>query len=118
VAAVPASFGHRLADAAGWTLYTFSGDTWNTSACTGRCSEVWQPVRSLGGKPQPGSGIAAPLVGSLQRDDGSEQVSFAGHPLYRYSGDEQPGTTGGRDLSSFGGTWSPDAHQPALAVKP
>ena len=56
LAAVPAAFGVRLADGAGRTLYTFSGDGWNDSNCSGRCAEVWPPARSAGASRGPGPG--------------------------------------------------------------
>jgi predicted lipoprotein with Yx(FWY)xxD motif len=63
-------------------------------------------MRSPGGKPQPGSGATNPNVGSIQRPDGSNQITFNGHPLYYYSGDTGPGQTAGQGRSAFGGQWS------------
>ena len=57
------------------------------------------------------------MVGSMLREDGSDQLTFGGRPLYYDSGDERPGTATGRDLSSFGGLWRCDAHQPALTAR-
>ena len=53
------------------------------SNCSGRCAEVWPPARSAGGKPRPGSGILASMVGSMLREDGSDQLTFGGRPLVR-----------------------------------
>ena len=32
-------------------------------------------------------------------------VSYAGHPLYYYSGDGAPGDTEGQDVEAFGAEW-------------
>lgn len=116
VAVTPASFGRKLTDGAGQTLYVYSLDPPGTSSCVGACARTWVPVRSLGGKPQPGPGVEAPSVGNIQRPDGSEQVTFNGHPVYYYGGDTSPGQSKGNGRSEFGGMWS--AQPPAQAEGP
>ncbi|MET4639548.1 hypothetical protein [Mycetocola sp. 2940] len=116
VALTPASFGRKLTDGAGRSLYVNSTDPPGKSSCVGACARTWLPVRSLGGKPQPGSGVEAPSVGNIQRPDGSEQVTFNGHPVYYYSGDTSPGQSNGNGRSEFGGAWS--AQPPANAGGP
>ena len=37
--------------------------------------------------------------------DGKAQVTYNGHPLYRFSGDQKPGDTNGQGVSAFGGLW-------------
>ena len=106
VASAPASFGSKLVDGAGMTLYVFSRDTAGTSKCMGSCAREWLPMRSAGGKPQPGSGATNPNIGSIQRPDGSNQITFNGHPVYYYSGDTGPGQTTGQGRNAFGGQWS------------
>lgn len=101
-----APFGKRLADRGGMTLYAFSADPPGASRCVGRCERVWPPVRSLGGKPQALTGVQAGQVGSIQRADGSNQVTFNGHPLYFHDADTKPGQTTGQGRSEFGGRWS------------
>lgn len=100
------SSGARLANGRGMTLYTFSGDSPGRSSCASACAARWQPARSAGGKPQPGTGVRAAEVGSIQRADGSDQVTFNGHPLYYFTDDEQPGDSNGQGRHMFGGTWS------------
>jgi hypothetical protein len=82
-------------------------------------------VRSLGGKPQPGGGLPASALGSIQRPDGSDQVTLYGLPLYYYAGDSGPGAAAGQGRGAFGGTWTADAppapptksHTPASPTK-
>jgi predicted lipoprotein with Yx(FWY)xxD motif len=38
-------------------------------------------------------------------DDGSEQVTYAGHPLYRFLLDHAPGQTNGEGSQDFGAGW-------------
>ena len=51
-------------------------------------------------------GKAAPsLLGTIRRADGTTQVTYAGHPLYRYLPDARPGQTNGQDSHDFGAGW-------------
>ena len=58
-------------------------------------------------------GVNHSLVGTTKRADGSEQVTYAGHPLYLYVGDQKPGDATGEGLTDFGAGW--DALTPAGA---
>lgn len=51
------------------------------------------------------AGAKQALLGTIRRADGSKQVTYAGHPLYRYVQDRQPGQTTGEGLQLFGGGW-------------
>ena len=115
VAIATAAFGHKLTDGAARTLYVFSLDPPGKSTCVGACARMWVPARSFGGKPQPGSGVGAPSVGNIQRPDGSEQITFNGHPVYYYTGDASPGQSNGNGRSEYGGLWS--AQPPAAGTK-
>jgi Secreted repeat of unknown function len=74
------------------------------SACTGACAAAWPPLRA-NGKPTLGSGANASLVGTTARSDGNPQVTYKGHPLYLYTGDQKSGDTNGQGLTQFGGGW-------------
>ena len=47
-------------------------------------------------------GVTARMIGTAT---GSSQVTYAGHPLYWFSGDTKPGDTNGEGLDDFGGEW-------------
>jgi predicted lipoprotein with Yx(FWY)xxD motif len=98
------NLGKILVDAKGDTVYLFRKDTGPTSACTGACAAAWPPLLATG-KPTVASGLAAAKVGTTRRSDGRSQVTYAGHPLYRYQGDSQPGQAGGQGLNAFGASW-------------
>jgi hypothetical protein len=51
--------------------------------------------------------VAVPTVADrplavVRRSDGAPQVTYNGHPLYLYEGDQKPGDTSGQGLSAFG----------------
>lgn len=96
--------GQILVDSQGSTLYLFQKDTGSQSECTGACAASWPPLRT-NGKPTAGSGANASLLGTTQRSDGAPQVTYNGHPVYQFSGDQQPGETNGEGVSAFGGSW-------------
>ena len=57
------------------------------------------------GTPVIGTGLTASKVGTTPRSDGRPQVTYNGHPLYTYTGDQNPGDTNGQGLTAFGGGW-------------
>lgn len=101
-----AGLGQVLVDSEGHTLYAFSNDSPKESACEGACAKAWPPLLIEHGEPQPSNGAGASRLGTIERTDGSRQVTYAGHPLYSYSGDHQPGEAGGQGASAFGGSWT------------
>jgi predicted lipoprotein with Yx(FWY)xxD motif len=101
-----AGLGQVLVDSEGHTLYAFSNDSPKASTCEGACEKAWPPLLVEHGEPQPSNGAGASRLGTIERADGGRQVTYAGHPLYSYSGDKQPGEAGGQGASAFGGTWT------------
>ena len=96
--------GRILVDQDGKTLYLFEADGMNKSNCNSGCVALWPPV-TTNGKATAGSGASAALIGSSMRSDGSSQVTYAGHPVYWFSGDTTAGDTNGQGLTDFGGAW-------------
>ena len=112
------SLGKVVVDSGGNTVYVFDKDTAGsgTSACTGACQAMWPPVQATSSKPTV-SGVTGQL-GTIKRDDGTEQVTLAGMPLYVYSGDAKAGDVAGQ---AFGGLWwvvSPDGKKITAAAAP
>jgi predicted lipoprotein with Yx(FWY)xxD motif len=89
--------GEVLVDAEGMTLYLFTQDSEGTSACVDGCAEAWPPLVA-DGEPTAGDGVDAALLGTIERADGTTQVTYAGHPLYTYAADEAPGDTVGQGV--------------------
>ena len=98
------NLGNILVDSQGRTLYLFRSDSGTKSACTGACAIDWPPLRATG-KPTVGGGAIAPIVATSARSDGKPQVTYNGHPLYLFSGDQKPGDTHGEGVNAFGGLW-------------
>jgi len=98
------SLGKILVDANGRTLYLFAKDKPKMSNCSGACAAYWPPVLTRG-KPIARAGAKASLLGTTRRSNGSMQVTYAGHPLYRFALDMQAGQTKGEGLDDFGGEW-------------
>jgi len=87
--------GTVLVDAKGRTLYLFTPDTATTIACTGGCAAAWPPLASSA-KAQAGGSAMSSQLGTVKRDDGTEQVTYAGHPLYTFAGDSAAGEAKGQ----------------------
>lgn len=96
--------GDYLTDAAGRTLYVFAADRGTTSTCTGSCASFWPPLTTTGA-PAAGSGAQASLLGTSARSDGTTQITYAGHPLYRFKLDAHPGDANGQGKNIDGGLW-------------
>jgi predicted lipoprotein with Yx(FWY)xxD motif len=96
--------GKILVDSTGHTLYLFQKDSGTKSECTGACASAWPPLRASG-KPVVGAGLNASDVGTTARSDGKPQVTYNGHPVYLFQGDQKPGDTNGQGSSAFGAPW-------------
>ena len=92
--------GKVLVASNGRTLYLYTPDPKGKSVCTGGCASAWPPLLTKG-KPRAGSGVKQRLLGTIKRG-GKRQVTYSGHPLYRYSGDSRAGQVNGEDV---GGIW-------------
>lgn len=98
--------GSILVSSSGFTLYEFTRDHTNHNSCVSirECSGTW-PAYTTGGRPAAGPGVRASLLSSIRIAGGKTQVTYAGHPLYLYSGDSRPGETSYVGESAFGGRW-------------
>jgi predicted lipoprotein with Yx(FWY)xxD motif len=101
-------FGDVLFDGEGQAIYYFDKESGSKSECYGACAEAWPPVLT-DGAPGAGAGAQASLLGTTERDDGTTQITYDGHPLYYYA-HEGPGQVLCHNVEEFGGLW--------LAVQP
>ena len=96
---------------AGCSLYVLTSDTAanpKTYGCTGAvCAvEVW-PALLTTGPPMAGVGVNPTLLGTVTRTIGGHtvhQVTYGGHPLYRFSLDKTAGDTHGEQFFDPGTT--------------
>jgi len=90
-----------LANARGFTLYSFAPDTPTTSRCYGSCAAYWPPAT--------GTATASPglpgRISTITRTDGTRQLTYNGHPLYTYIADTAPGQANGNNINLNGGLW-------------
>jgi predicted lipoprotein with Yx(FWY)xxD motif len=119
------NLGKILVDSKGNTLYAFGHDLKNKSRCSGACASNWPPALTKAKKPKVGAGVSSAKLRVIKRSDGGRQLSYAGHPLYRFSLDRGPGDMNGQGLNAFGGTWhvvspagKPVTHAPQSSSTP
>jgi predicted lipoprotein with Yx(FWY)xxD motif len=96
--------GSVVVDSQGRTLYMFGKDTGGKSSCSGACATDWPPAETSG-KPAAGTGVTGGKLTTTMRSDGTRQIVYAGHPLYRFSGDSSAGDAKGQGLNVHGGVW-------------
>ncbi|MFF3753272.1 hypothetical protein ACFYYH_22855 [Streptomyces sp. NPDC002018] len=98
--------GTILVDDKGRTLYLFEADTTKESTCKDGCAKAWPPGLVTTGAPKAGTGgVKANLLSTTTRSDGTKQVTYNNHPLYRFEGDKKPGEINGQGLTAFGAKW-------------
>jgi predicted lipoprotein with Yx(FWY)xxD motif len=102
---VSAELGTSLEDESGHALYLFEKDEKGESYCTGACESVWPPYETSS-QPEAGPGVSQKKLGTITRDDGGNQVTYATIPLYYYAGDGgKPDQTKGQGIEQFGAEW-------------
>ena len=98
--------GKILVTGKGFTVYVFSADRRNHDVCVTKsgCATTWPPVTT---KAQlvAGPGLNARLLGTVKLPSGARQVTYSGHPLYRYSFDSSRAATDYVGANEFGGHW-------------
>ena len=101
-----AGVGSYVTDAYGRAVYLFTADSAGTSACYGPCAERWPPyIAPEGEVTVDAPELDASRIGSVQRENGANQVTYGGHPLYYFVGDVPDGKATGQDVLEYGGEW-------------
>ena len=97
-----ATLGPLLTDAQGKTLYMFANDKPGVSNCSGECASFWPPLVVDASTLPTGPAAIAAGLGTTSRDDGSQQVTYNGEPLYYWVKDTKPSDTLGQGVN---GVW-------------
>lgn len=94
-----ADLGEILVGPEGLTLYMFDQDTRGAgaSSCYESCADAWPPL-TVEAEPTAGGDVTADL-GTFEREDGTEQVTANGWPLYYFTSDESPGDAKGQGVN-------------------
>jgi predicted lipoprotein with Yx(FWY)xxD motif len=100
------SIGKILVAPNGFTLYAFTRDTRNKDTCQNitSCPDIWSAMVSSG-KPVAGTGVKQSLLGTITLKNGKHQVTYNGHPLYKYVDDSSPHDISYAGFREFGGKW-------------
>jgi predicted lipoprotein with Yx(FWY)xxD motif len=93
------SLGKVLVDSRGMTLYTLSADGQDHSTCSSQCLQFWPAVAPAK------AGRLSVTTGRTATPDGTAIATVAGHPVYTFSQDQQPGDVNGEGVDEFGGVW-------------
>jgi predicted lipoprotein with Yx(FWY)xxD motif len=92
-----ARVGRVIVDAQGRTLYRFTAEAQGRPVCTGACLKTWPAALVRGDSDLPDH------VATVKRPDGGGlQLTYDGHPLYRYAGDHSADDANGEGV---GGQW-------------
>jgi predicted lipoprotein with Yx(FWY)xxD motif len=92
-----AKVGSVIVDAQGRTLYRFTAEAQGVPVCTGDCVDTWPPALASSSTGLPKH------VATVKRPDGGQlQLTYDGHPLYRYAGDQSKADANGEGV---GGQW-------------
>ena len=117
-------FGRVLVTGSRMSLYLFTGDGFPPIACTAlnkapdgtRCTDAWPPLLATGRLVARG-GVRQAGLGAVTRNH-VKQVTYFGHPLYRFVGDGAAGQMNGQNFPAFDGQWYLDltSGRPAIGV--
>jgi len=96
--------GRVIVDSKKRTLYMLTADGKNSSSCSGQCAANWPPAKAPK-KPTLVKALKKDRLKVIRRSDGTRQLAYRGHPLYRFAGDSRPGDVNGQGVNAFGGSW-------------
>lgn len=91
------SSANYIVDSKGKTLYLFTKDVMGDSKCTGACLNAWPVFYQE--KIAVASGLSSSDFGTITRDDGKQQTTYKGWPLYYFSSDVNPGDIKGEGVN-------------------
>lgn len=111
LATTDSDLGEIVVDAEGRTVYVFDRDEPGSgeSACSGECLENWPAVAAEDDEPS-ADGVEGE-IGTIERDDGTLQVTLEGAPLYLFVGDGAPGDVTGQAVQDVWWVVGPDGQK-------
>lgn len=108
LATADSDLGEIVVDAEGRTVYVFDRDTAGsgTSRCMDSCLANWPAVTADDDAPEV-EGVSGE-VGTIERDDGTRQLTLDGLPLYTYAADSDAGDVTGQGVQGVWWVVAPD----------
>jgi predicted lipoprotein with Yx(FWY)xxD motif len=91
--------GSVLMDAQGRAVYTPREEAGGRLLCTKGCTAIWKPVPAVSGGAPDGVG----KLGTVQRPDGTAQLTVAGRPAYTFTQDAPGKVNGDGVTDAFAG---------------
>ncbi len=118
LATAESDFGQIVVDGEGRTVYVFDRDTPGSgeSACSGECLAAWPAVTAESEDPAV-EGVSGE-VGTIERDDGTLQVTLGGLPLYLYANDAEAGDVTGQGVNQVWWVVAPDGSKITAVPEP
>ena len=112
------AMGKYLTGEDGKTLYVFTADSANKSACADTCATTWPPFTiDADESVKAGDGVTGTLA-TFARADGKLQVAINGLPLYYFKNDAKAGDTNGQGLNGKWFAANPAGTAPAASGAP
>jgi predicted lipoprotein with Yx(FWY)xxD motif len=104
----------KLLGVQGWVVYRFSHDgtgSKNTCVKISGCPQTWPALTTVSAssaRQAAGPGVKRALIGTTRLPSGKKQVTYAGHPIYKYSGDIylKKGSTSYVHFFEYNGYWN------------
>lgn len=108
----------HVVDADGNSLYLFLNDFNNVSSCDADCAVNWPPALAVDASTLPAVSdeLDASLLGTIERADGTIQLTYNGWPLYHFTGDGRPGDVTGQGINDVWFLVTPEGTGAGLAA--
>ncbi|MFI5931034.1 hypothetical protein [Actinoplanes sp. NPDC051494] len=113
--------GETVQNQDGFVLYRFDKDKTKpevVSNCKGDCEKIWPAALINKGETPKLEGVDAKLVGTVEREDGSLQLTLDKWPLYTYIGDKEPGQWKGQNVASAWFVITPEGKKNLTCLPP
>jgi len=104
--------GNYLVDGSGNSLYWFTKDSANMSACSGDCIKNW-PAFTADSFVVP-SALKASDFATISRSDGMKQATYRGYPLYYWVKDKMHGDVTGQNVGKVWFVIDPEKFPPKM----
>lgn len=102
------TLGQILTDEQGMVLYVFDKDEPGMSNCADTCARNWPPLTVADEDVTMMGDDVTGTLATIERDDGTYQVTINGWPLYYYAKDQNPHDTVGQAVGDVWWVVAPD----------